>query len=317
MTTKRKTRLTHRKNILQNKKLVAVPIISVTIIVLASIVAFTLLQTSSKFSLKAAIVDQLEEHFQNATFKETVTRILTDAGFNVTYYESKAVSIGFYEELAKQNYGIIILRAHSALRNDSSTVDLFTSERFSNQSYQQMWSKGFLSEGKYLFEPDSSNTYFAVTSKFIENLDGRFPRSIVIAMGCWSLKLGTDQLAQAFIDKGAEAYIGWSNLVLPKDTDQETATLLEKLVQQDKPLGLAVSEAKIYTYSAESNVTIQTRLDFRPYSSVNLTLSQLVASAENSAKTTLLSSFQNAISLVAKPVRRLRDLFSETTRLAS
>lgn len=312
-----KKRSTWRKNLLKNRKLIAIPMISVAMIVLVSVVSFTFFQTPSRFSLNAAIVDQLEEHFQNTTFVETATNILNNAGFNTTYYESKAVNITFYGELAKKDYGIILLRSHSALRYDNSTVDLFTSEIFNNQSYRQMWADGYLAEGKYLFEQNSNTTYFAVTSKFIENLEGTFPRSIVIAMGCWSLKPETDQMAQAFLDKGAEAYIGWTNIILPKDTDRETINLLQMLVNQDKPIAQAVSQTRTYTYAAENNVTAQTRMTYLPYRNANLTLSKLIASARSSEKTTFLSSFQSAISLIAKPVPRLRDLFSETTRLAS
>ena len=314
MTSKRKKEHSSNKNVLKNRKILVIPIISVSLIVFVSVVSFTFLQPQNKFSLKAAIIDQLEEHFQNVTFKETAIGILTDAGFTTTYYESKAVNVTFYQELAKQDYGIIILRAHSALRYDNSTVDLFTSERFNNQSYPQMWANGYLAEGKYLFEQDSNNTYFAITSKFIENLDGHFPRSIVVAMGCWSLKFGADQMAQAFIDKGAEAYIGWSNIVLPKDTDQETIALLEMLVHQDVPLATALSQTKTYTYLAEHNTTAQTRMNFHPYRNANLTLSQLIASIGNSGNTVFLASYQNITSLVTKPNIKHRNTFSETTR---
>lgn len=312
-----KKRSTWRKNILKNRKQVAIPIISVAMIVLVSLISFTFFQVPGRFSLNAVIVDQLEEHFPDTAFKETVTNILTDAGFNTTYYESKAVNITFYKELAKKDYGIILLRSHSGLRYDNSTVDLFTSEIYNNQSYRQMWADGYLSEGKYLFEQNSNTTYFAVTSKFIENLEGTFPRSIIIAMGCWSLKPETDQMAQAFLDKGAEAYIGWTNIVLPRDTDQETVNLLQMLVNQDKPIAQAVSQTKTYNYTTENNATAQTWMTYLPYRNANLTLSKLIASARNSSNTTFISNFQNGISLVAKPVPRLRDLFSETTRQVS
>jgi len=87
LNSKMKKRHASSKNKL-NKKLIAIPIISVVVIVLVSVVSFALLQTPNKFSLKAAIVDQLGGQFPNATFRETVTSILTGAGFNTTYYES-------------------------------------------------------------------------------------------------------------------------------------------------------------------------------------------------------------------------------------
>ena len=308
-------RRTPSKNKLKNKKLVAIPIISVVVIVLVSVVSFTLFQAPNKFSLKAAIIDQLGGQFPNATFIETATNILTNAGFNTTYYESQTVNVTFYQELAKQDYGIIILRAHSALRYpNNDTVDLFTSEEFNNQSYRQMWNEGYLSEGEYLFEQTSNTTYFAVTPEFIENIEGNFPRSIVIAMGCWSLKIDADQMAQAFLDKGAEAYIGWTNIILPKDTDAATTTLLETFVNQGLPLAQAVSQTKTYTYQAEGGVTAQTMMTFHPYDKANLTLSKLVANARNSASKTFLGNLQGIISLIAKPIPRPRHVINGTTQ---
>ena len=318
MTSDIRKKRTPRKSLLKNKKLIAIPVIFVVIIVLISLASYTLFQPPRKFSLKAAIIDQLGGQFPNATFEETATNILTNAGFNTTYYESQTVNVAFYQELAKQDYGIIIIRAHSALRYpNNDTVDLFTSEEFNNQSYRQMWANGYLSEGEYLFEQSSNTTYFAVTPGFIENIEGNFPRSIVIAMGCWSLKLDASQLARAFLDKGAEAYIGWSNIVIPKDTDATTANLLEMLVNQDLPLAQAISRTETYTYRAEGNVTAQTRMDFLPYNNANLTLSKLIASARNSTNTTFQSNFQDAISLMAEYIPRHRNRLNEATRQVS
>jgi hypothetical protein len=309
---------TPRKSILKNKKLIAIPVIFVVIIVLISLASYTLFQPPRKFSLKAAIIDQLGGQFPNATFIETATNILTNAGFNTTYYESQTVNVTFYQELAKQDYGIIILRAHSALRYpNNDTVDLFTSEEFNNQSYRQMWNEGYLSEGEYLFEQASHITYFAVTPEFIENIEGNFPRSIVIAMGCWSLKIDADQMAQAFLDKGAEAYIGWTNIILPKDTDAATTTLLETFVNQGLPLAQAVSQTKTYTYQAEGGATAQTMMTFHPYDNANLTLSKLVASTRNSTNTTFQSNSQDAISLMAEYIPRHRNRLNEATQQVS
>ncbi len=287
-------------------------------IVSISLASYTLLQTPNKFSLKAAIIDQLGGQFPNATFIEAATHILTDAGFNTTYYQSQAVNVSFYEELARQDYGIIILRAHSALRYpNNDTVDLFTSEEFNNQSYREMWAEGYLSEGQYLFPQASNTTYFAVTPDFIENIEGNFPRSIVIAMGCWSLKPDASQLAKAFRDRGAEAYIGWTNVILPKDTDAQTVNLLEMLVNQDLPLAQAVAQTESYTYAAEGNITVSTRMNFLPSTDANLTLSKLIATARTSQSTTSLSNSQNAVSLIAEPTPKHRDLLNGTIHLAS
>lgn len=226
------------KRLLSTKQIILLSIILVSILVLGSILSFALLQAPNKFSLKAAIFDQLGRDFPNPEFVNNVTNILGAAGFGVTYYESKNVNVTLFSGLAKDDYGMIILRAHSALRLDNSTVDLFTSEEFTLDKYPEMVDGGLLSNGSYLWEPNKH--YFAVTSNFVKNLEGRFPRSVVIAMGCWSLKPGVEQLANAFINKGAEVYIGWTDMVEPSHTDSETIKLLKMLLERNQTIEDAV-----------------------------------------------------------------------------
>jgi hypothetical protein len=234
---KKKRAATKEKRLSSNRKLILLSIILVSIVVLGSALSFILLQTPNRFSLNAAIIDQLGEDFPNQEFVTDATDILKAAGFNVTYYESKDVNVTFYAGLAKDNYGIIILRVHSALRSDNSTVDLFTSEEFTLDEYPQY--DGLLTNGSYLWRPNKY--YFAISSGFIENLEGQFPKSVVIAMGCWSLKPGLDQMAKAFISKGAQVYIGWTDMVEPDHTDNETIRLLKMLLEENETMLDAVS----------------------------------------------------------------------------
>jgi hypothetical protein len=217
---KKKPAASKEKRLFSSRQFILLSIILVSIVVLGSALPFMLQQTPNKFSLKAAIVDQLGESVTNATedqeFVANATDILKAAGFNVTYFESGDVNVTFFSGLAKGNYGIIILRVHSALRVDNSTVDFFTSEEFTLDKYPQMVDDGSLTNGSYSW---TNKHYFAITSKFIENLEGRFPRSVVIATGCWSLKTGVEQMANAFISKGAEVYIGWTEMVEADHTD--------------------------------------------------------------------------------------------------
>lgn len=53
----------------------------------------------------------------------------------------------------------------------------------------------------------SVKEYFAFTPKFVKELEGTFPKSIIIAMGCQTLnKTVKQQMAEAFRLKGAKAY---------------------------------------------------------------------------------------------------------------
>jgi len=279
---KRRKKIRRKRKIIDKKLIFSTGIIAV--IVLGLICYRVFFQNSEiKFSLKAAIIDQLGKHFPNFEFNDTVNgevpELLNDAGFSVSYHASESINVTFYKGLAEYNYGLIILRAHSALRNQTPpVVDLFTSENYTDARADELWRErklGLVTKGEYLWE--SGKFYFAVTPLFIESLQGYFPKSIIIAMGCWSLKLGCEQMATAFVQKGAKAYIGWTDVVYPQDTDNETFHLLNMLLNEHKKLGDAISKTSSYPISGGT-----TRLDFYPKSAYNLTMSELIEEAKAS-----------------------------------
>lgn len=123
---------------------------------------------------------------------------------------------------------------------------------------------------------ETEKFYFAITPKFIENLEGRFPRSIVIAMGCNSLNKTCTEMAEAFIKKGAKTYIGWTGLVQPSHTDNETIRLLRKFLVENKTLSEAVGPIKHDPFYGST-------IEYYPLGAGNLTISSLVAEVKNSS----------------------------------
>jgi hypothetical protein len=190
----------------------------------------------AKFSFKAAIIDQLSDEYQNPDFNSTgpVATALRDSGFSVSYFESSKVNVAFYRNLAKDNYGLIVLRSHAALRVGETLVDFFTSEEFNENRYSAEINDGLLAKGYYSWKPNKS--YFTITPKFIEHLEGSFPKSFIVAMGCNSLNASTVEMAEAFIGKGATAYVGWTGLVDPTHTDDQTIKLLQAFLKENKTL---------------------------------------------------------------------------------
>jgi hypothetical protein len=258
-----------------------------TIVILVISIAFAVSYLSPKpqppnFSLNAAIVDQLAQEIPNPTFVNDATTILESSGFKVTYYNE--TDVNFFEKLAENDYGIIILRAHSALRlPDNSTVDLFTSEPFNSSEYSEDWQNELLVEG---FLNNSSQGYFAITSKFIDSLQGTFPQSIVIAMGCNTLVPGKDQMAEAFINKGAKAYIGWNGYVGDSDTDSQTIQLLTNLFTYNETIYEAVNGG-----GGLWDLTYGSKMAYYPSAAGDLTISSLTANISTTSETqsTLLS----------------------------
>lgn len=294
---KKKKETAQQKTWVPSKKhLVAILIVLTLIITLCSVVFFLFLQPSEvAFSMNAAIIDQLGESdllLSNSTFVESVTNLLEGRNFTVTYY-NKTLDVNFFKKLAEYNYGIIVLRVHSALRKDNSTVDLFTSEKYDpnydSNKYRSERENGLLTIGEYLYAP--GKYYFAITSLFINNLVGRFPKSIIIAMGCWSLKPGCEQMAKAFRDKGAKAYIGWTDIIYPQDTDHETATLLEMFLAKNETLADAVAITEPHTYPAYGKTS---KMEFYPVSPSigNLRISDLIAEAKNSKTFTTFNNLE-------------------------
>ena len=292
----RETKNSPKKTSFGRRRWIIFSAILVIIIILGFVFSSIFLQHETKFPLNAVIIDQLEADFPNQSFVSNVTSTLQNHGFNVTYY-NRALDVSFFENLAFDNYGLIILRAHSALRNDSATptVDLFTSETYdqSSEKYTSELNSGLLTVGEYFYKPGQ---YFALSSQFIEKY-GHFPSSIVIAMGCQSLKPGSErQMPQAFLDKGAKAYIGWSDIVFPHDTDDETMRLISLLFNENRTIGDAVRATSPHTYSgtpypnSTEIINVTSYMRFYPQSNEHMTISQLVAESGDSTRSSTSSN---------------------------
>lgn len=181
--------------------------------------------------LKAAVVDQLsiEQDFANATFVDSATSILTSAGYSVETFSGQEVDVGFYESLSSRGFGVIVLRAHSAIRQDSTYVDLFTSERYIAGEYSELEDQ--ISKATFFLGPKT--TYFAVGPTFVsQSMKGNFADTVIILMGCSGLNYTT--MAEALVGKGASVVVGWTGLVLPSETDHYITLLLQYLSERGR-----------------------------------------------------------------------------------
>lgn len=173
---------------------------------------------------KAVIIDQLNLTFPNQSFINETTKILEQAGYNVDYYPEEKVTIELYKDLPK--YNVVILRVHSVLRGKE--ISFFTSEYYDRSKYvqQQLFGKiskltvSEIEKGK----EENVTFYFGITSEFIKDLDKKFDRSIIIAMGCNGLKY--PETAKIFVDNGAKVFIGWNGDVTNTYADKTTIYLL-------------------------------------------------------------------------------------------
>lgn len=200
-----------------------------------------------KPELKAAIVDHLSLTQPNQTFVQTATGMLEKAGFMVDYYKGGEVTVEFYRALPTFDYSVVIFRVHSTALLSSGTeyvetsVSFFTSEPVSNTKYIYDQLKDRLVRVFYLPNSDGDPSYFGITANFVrESMNGRFENTVIMVMGCDGLT--NPEMAKAFLDRGAEVYIGWNGPVLASHTDCSTTSLLRRLLIEKKAIDEALME---------------------------------------------------------------------------
>lgn len=190
------------------------------------------------FSYKAAIVDHLSLFEPNPTFNQTASTILEEAGFTVDYYPAEKVTVESYRNLPSHDYGLIILRVHSAIDPKTTALALFTSELYNKNDHYFEQLAGQVG-GAQISQGD--HIYFGVGPLFVlQCVKGSFHNTIIIMMSCNGLTY--TQMAEAFIKKGAKAYISWSDSVLASHTDKATIHLLQHLITEKQTIKKAVSE---------------------------------------------------------------------------
>ena len=205
--------------------------------------------------LRAAIVDQLGLNEPNPEFAESATSMLEQAGYTVDYYPPEQVTVDFYRQIAKQKYLLIIFRVHIARFTEEGltmadaerrqqildafgkSVFLFTSEQYDSSKYADDRENFRLFSVRNL-TGSGDTRYFGITPRFIQSMPGKFDKTVVVLMGCDGLLF--DGTAKAFVDKGADAVIGWDSLVSAPHTDKAVKDLLQNLLTERLSLGGAV-----------------------------------------------------------------------------
>ena len=222
---------------------VGIALIAIAIVILLPSSPTNLPPTSIQTDgLRCAIVDQLYTVEPNPTFIEYITRELENFGFEVDVYQGDEVTVDFYRRLPTYGYKLIIFRVHGGLlQNESGIGDkiwLFTSQPYNRMSYfiaqlrDQVRAAGIVS---------TNNPLFAVSAKFITDCTkGDFSDTVIINMACAAFH--SDDMAQAFIKKGASAYLAWDVSVGLHYVDDTTMTLVDKLCSKELTIAAAVSE---------------------------------------------------------------------------
>jgi hypothetical protein len=172
--------------------------------------------------------------------------MFNQSGWRMYYYGAASDSVNFYRTLPERGFKIIILRVHAALNPETGTLALFTSEKWDDLKATTDYITDF-----DMVNPlnnklakvrlnETSQEYFGLTPSFVKGMQGDFHDAVIIMMGCDTL--ANTKMAQAFIQKGAKAYIGWTGPVSAPHTDSAAQQLLKHLVSEEKNIGTAVKE---------------------------------------------------------------------------
>lgn len=222
---------------------------------------------------KAAIIDQLYDLENDTEFISGIMDILSRKGLEVDYFKGEEITVDFYRSLPSRGYKIIIFRAHTGLlgggpgQSEIRTY-LFTSQAYSENSetFDQMTNR--LGQGRY----DMGKPLFAVNADFVvKSSHGSFNGAAVIMMGCSSLK--NDDMAQAFVNKGASLYTGWNESVDLDYVEQATLTLLNNLYRENNTIENAVAQTM---EEAGPDSESEAEMKYYPLQSGNVTFDDLL-----------------------------------------
>ena len=196
--------------------------------------------------LRAIILDGLATTIPNKPLIDSLVRMLQAKGFEVSVYSGRNVTVEAFKEAISGKYRLIIFRVHGGYlqtaegSNLGTHVAILTAEPYDRSRYAPDQSMGALAIGEPFMEPEKK--YFAATSNFIRIYGGNMKHSIVIVASCYGL-YGED-LATAFLKKGASAFISWRGPVDPYTNDVALKKLISNLVEGNMSLYTAIREAQ-------------------------------------------------------------------------
>jgi len=146
---------------------------------------------------------------------------------------------------------------------------LFTGETYNQTKYVQEQLTDHILPARMV---EDYPLVFAVNSKFLlSSMSGRFEDTAIIMMGCGTTYL--DDMAKAFVLKGAATYMGWDSGIGIGYVDKATLLLVKNLCIEN----LTVDEAVAETMAQEgADPSTGARLRYYPPESGNQTIQELI-----------------------------------------
>lgn len=210
--------------------------------------------------LRAAIVDQLAATDANPEFVAQAMANLENAGYAVDYYGKDEIDVELFRNLPQQRYDLVVVRSHMGQLQERPAVGLaevagglalvpglvsepvasiFTNEAYSVETHVPEQRARMLSIASYLAPRDSTRLFGIMPEFILSRSRGNYNDATIILMGCGGP--GSEQLAQAFLRKGASAVVGWDDNVTALHTDRATQDLLANMLAGRMDLSNAVA----------------------------------------------------------------------------
>jgi hypothetical protein len=190
----------------------------------------------------AVIVDSF--YSSSPGFTDEAVAFLVSSGVQVDVYKDENVTVELYRELPRYGYSLIVLRVHTGISGEGTTAispGLFTNEPYNTYEYftEQMTKQ--ICPGVIDSDDPAAQRFFTVTSGFVTgSMEGNFNNSVVVLSSC--LGMWMNQLAEAFVQKGARTFISWDEKVNLAHTDKACMLLLKALIQQRMTVSEAVGK---------------------------------------------------------------------------
>jgi len=249
----------------------------VILVLVVALVIYLILPTQpatpAESSKRAAIVDQLSVQFPDQAFINATVNLMQQAGFAVDLFTQDSITVGLYGALPSRGYELIVFRVHAGVNQQMTghPVGLYTTETYNELSYPQEQLADLVAMGRGFDGNDTA--VFAVTPKYIEQRSAaNYPGTMIVLMGCYGLF--SQELPQAFIDRGASVVIGWDKLIGVDHADKATLTLLRYLLQNK----LSVSNSvKATMGEVGPDPDYKSVLGYYPKNNGYVTLSQILS----------------------------------------
>jgi hypothetical protein len=161
---------------------------------------------------RVALIDELGQSSPNPALTAMIQSIANKTGHGFDYYPPAKATLNLMIDLPRMGYSMIILRSHGSGIYKGNASIITVSDAYSR--YQRIGDQ--LQDNVVAVELDGS-AYFGLTSGFVSHvMCGQFSNATILAMGC---STGKGDLGQAFVKRGARAFVGWNGSVTITFTD--------------------------------------------------------------------------------------------------